>query len=64
MLVKVGRGLVTLGRLAGDHVGFMGHKPGGGGGAVSRFLYAGVPLGDLEPHPVIRRVNAEILTLF
>ncbi len=34
------------------------------GGVLPRFLYAGVPLGDCEPHPSIRRVSAEILTLF
>ena len=26
----------------------------GGGGALPRFLYADVPLQDLEPHPSIR----------
>ncbi len=34
------------------------------GGVLPRFLYAGVPLGDREPHPSIRRISAEILTLF
>ncbi len=35
----------------------------GGGGALPRFLYAGVPFRDWTPHPSIRRVSAENLTL-
>ncbi len=35
----------------------------GGGGAIPRFLYEGVPFWGLTPHLSIRRASAENLTL-
>ncbi len=34
------------------------------GVALPRLLYAGVPLWNLEPHPLIRHISAKFLTLF
>ncbi len=60
--LKLERGIWDYG-ITGEKIGILRDNTPGGGGALPRILYAGVPFRDLKPHPSIRRVSAKNLTL-